>query len=233
MTIYNDIRLYLERRRPVVVTRNSFGGDGHGDSDRGRPFDSTWRLCTGDDSCCSCCSNGCVYDEWLRAVRLDDSYYSGHVLCIRARWTTDCYCATRGCRIWSRARVFCFAAPRRIVVAAVHTRASNTGTGVFIFQFYSQKLCATTTTTCVFDKSNAHAEESTTGLDFGWLVLWWCSAPEPTNAIVTPTIIIGTRHGRWRIHPTAVPRDSRDLADSDPPARQPSHRRRVDATTAV
>lgn len=231
MTIYDDFRLYLERRRSVMVTRNSFAGDGHGNGDRGRPFDSKWRRCTCDDNCYSCCIVR-AYDEWLRVVRLDDSYYSGHVPCIRARWTIDSYCATRDCRIWSRARVFRLAAPRRIVVAAVHTRAFNTGTSVFIFQFSSQKLCATTTT-CIFDKSNAHTEESTTGLDFGWLVLWWCSAAEPTNAIVTPTIIIGTRYGRWRIHPTAVPRDSRDLADSDPPARQPSHRRRIDATTAV
>jgi len=150
---------------------------------------------------------------------------------------TNCYCATRGCRIRSRGRA-CFpfrghAADRR---RAVHTHAANTDIQVvFILYFsifFSQKLyggCGDDDYVCFRqEQRNARAEESTTGLDFGWLVFWWCSAPEPTNAIVTPTIIIGTRRGRWRIHPTAVPRDARDLAGSDPPARPPSRRRRYD-----
>lgn len=64
-TIYDDFRLYLERRRSVaMVTRNSFAVGGHVDGDRGRP--------AGDDSCYSCCIGG-VSDERLRSLRLDDS----------------------------------------------------------------------------------------------------------------------------------------------------------------
>lgn len=58
----------------------------------------------------SCCIGG-VCDERLRSVRLDDSCYSGHVPCIRARWMTNCYCATRGCRV-SLARAFSVLRPR-------------------------------------------------------------------------------------------------------------------------
>lgn len=133
MTIYDDFRLYLERRRSVMVTRNSFAGDGHGNGDRGRPFDSNWRRCTCDDNYYSCCIV-CVYDEWLRVVRLEDSYYnSGHVPCIRARWTTDSYCATRDCRIYGRARVFFVLQPRGGSSSRRCTRARLTLVQVFLF----------------------------------------------------------------------------------------------------
>lgn len=146
------------------------------------------------------------------------------------------------------ARDFRFVATRRIVVARCTRTRPTAPVRVFLFDIFQQKnfrknftaAAATTTTRCVCLRQDyiitcrSHGGvNDRLGLRMADALVVFCAGADERDRDPYYYNRYTRRRGRWRIHPTAVPRDVRDLADSDPPARPPSTSRADDATAAV